>query len=354
MSNPVQVVVIGYGPVASRLIDHLLPAIHARKISCTVLGAEPVAAYNRIMLTEALAGRADATRLTVSDPAEWIAAGVDVRLGTRAVAVDRERRVVRTDSGPSIGYDHLVFATGSRAVIPALAIPGAGGPHSAGPHSAGSHSAGSHSADPPPTQVKGITALRDLADFRRIRSAIAHGAKVVVLGGGVLGVEAALAIAEHGNNTTLAHSGAHPMARELDPTGGRLLARELQRRGVHLEAQGRAVGISTVESQFSGLTLHDGRSISGDLLLLTCGVRPRRELAAAAGLPTDAGILMDHQLTSPSDGRVHAIGDCAEIRCTETSCELGCPPVGAPGRGPAGLIGAGWTQWDILAAVLTE
>lgn len=325
-----RVVVVGYGPVAARLVEHLLPAIATGALTCTVVGAEPVAAYNRILLTEALAGRADATRLAVSDPAEWIGHGIDVRLRTRVVAIDRGRQMVRLDDGGAVRYDHLVLATGARAVIPALA---------------GTDDTG---------RVPGVTSLRDLPDLRRVRSAANSGARVVVLGGGVLGIEAALAVAERGNETTLVHTGDHPMARQLDPSGGRLLAGLLRTRGVTTMPRSRATGLQLSGGRFGALNLHDGRRVSGDLLLLACGVRPRRELAAAAGLATDTGVLVDHRLTSPTDPSVHAIGDCAEVRCGRPDCAHGCPPPGAPGMGPAGLIGPGWAQAEVLAGVLTD
>ncbi|MFH5822436.1 FAD-dependent oxidoreductase [Georgenia sp. AZ-5] len=331
--TPERVVVVGYGPVAARLVDELLPAVREGRLELLVLGQEDAPAYNRVLVADVGVGRTTADAIGLSDPAELAAEGVQVMTGTRAVAVDRVSRQVVLADGRTARYDRLVLATGARAAVPPLAglDPGAG------------------------RLPAGVTALRDLHDAARLLAAVRDRRELVVLGGGVLGLEAALAAAEEGARVTLVHTGTRPMARNLDHGGGTVLAAALRAHGVRIVAGAVATGVDTAPGPdrlpwFRALVLDDGTEVPGDQLLLSCGVRPRVELARTCALPVGKGVLVDHRLQADREGRVFAIGDCAEVLCGQPGCRE-C--AGREGRGPSGLIGPGWRQAEWLAARLS-
>ncbi|WP_324650202.1 FAD-dependent oxidoreductase [Georgenia sp. H159] len=315
-----QIVIVGFGPVAARLVEELLPTVTAGRVALTVLGAERAPAYNRVLLGEVAVGRVDPTTLTSLDVDGLRAAGARVELGTEVVAIDRSHRCVQTADGGHHRYDRLVLATGARAFVPPLA--------------------GLENGLPP-----GATTLRDLEDAADVRGALAAGDSVVILGGGVLGVEAALAAREEGAPVTLVHTGAWPLHGVLDHGGGRLLAAEMRAAGIDLVAGSATVVRVGTDGRFAGLELADGEVVRGGLLLVSCGVRARTRLAEAAGLAVGRGIRVDHQLRA--EDRVYAVGDCAEVRCPAPTC-----PSCGEGTGPAGLVGPGWRQAEWLAAHL--
>ena len=196
----------------------------------------------------------------------------------------------------------------------------------------------------------GVTALRDLADAERVREAIAEGRRLVILGAGVLGLELALAAVHAGARVAVVHHGAYPMPRSLDRGGGGVLRQALRRTGLAVFAHSAAESVEFRtddggERHFDRLITADGNQIEGDLLVLSCGVSPRAELAALSGLRTAFGVLVDRGLRSWSDPDIYAIGDCAHI--VEHLPEDASARV--PG-GPSGLIGPGWRQADWLAA----
>ena len=337
---PTRVVVIGYGPVGARLVDELLPAVRAGLMTVTVVGAEQEIAYNRVLLAEYAVGRAERSRLELSDQQEAIEAGVVFRLGEAVNAISRTRQDVSLDSGATVPYDRLVLATGARANIPTLAglVPsrvGTGG------------FIDSEAARLP----HGIEVLRDLRDADVAREAVTARARIVVLGAGVLGMELALAAREQGSEVVVVYHGDTPMERNLDAGGGRMLARAAERAGVEMLKHSRAesVLLRTLDNGrqvFDALVCADGKQIGGDLLVLSCGVAARTEVAARAGLAVARGILVDEELRSWTDPDIFAIGDCAHV------APRGEGDDAVPG-GPSGLIGPGWRQADWLAAMLT-
>jgi len=342
-----RVVLIGYGTVGARFVEGLVPAVIAGHIDLTVVGAEDHDAYNRVLLAEYAVGRADRARLDMTDTQAAIDAGVAIRLGEAVTFVDRTRQQLRLDSGDTLGYDRLVFATGARANIPSLeGLETARRDRrsiAAAPHSL------DHGAAPLPA---GVVALRDLADANTVLAAVQAGQRIVVLGAGVLGMEIALAATEHGATVIAVHHGDTPMARQLDIGGGRALSRAAHSAGVTMAAHSRAEGLlfrtgDDGQPHFDALFCADGKQIAGDLLLLSCGVGARTELAARADLAVSTGILVDEELRSWSDPDVFAIGDCAHIAARGSELADGRVP-----GSPSGLVGPGWRQADWLAARL--
>jgi assimilatory nitrate reductase electron transfer subunit len=324
-----RIVVVGFGPVAARFVDELRPAAAAGAVELTVVGEEQQAAYNRVLVADLGVGRTSLAAMSLADADELAADGVLVLTGTRAARLDRARRRVVLADGSALPYDRVVLATGARAVVPNLT---------------GVNPDPLHPVLPP-----GVTALRDLADAARLAEAVEGRRRVVVLGGGVLGLEAALAASEEGATVTVVHHGDRPLGRSIDRAGGATLAAALRRQGVRIAGNARSTGIETGhDGAFRALLLDDGSAIDGDLLLLACGARPRREIADGGGLAVDAGILVDHGLRAHHTEHVFAIGDCAQVRCADPLCAECAedPRTGAP----SGLIAPGWRQADWLAA----
>ncbi|MEV0213290.1 FAD-dependent oxidoreductase [Micromonospora sp. NPDC050695] len=300
-----RVVIVGNGMAGARLAGELHAREGDRKV--TVLGAEPHRAYNRIMLSTLLAGRIGEPDVELTEAAGH---GIDRRTGVPVTTVDRSAREVRTADGERIGYDHLVLATGARAVVPPLP--------------------GLDPADLPPR----VVSFRTLDDCRRIIAA-AHGARsALVLGGGLLGLEAARGLATRGLATTVVHHTGHLMERQLDPAASAVLAGTLTGLGVTIQLAVPATGVVADDTGVR-LDLADGRSLRADLLVLSCGVRPDTALARAAGLTVRRGVVVDDRLRT-DDRSISAIGDCAEHDGALT-----------------GLVAPAWAQARVLADVLS-
>lgn len=346
--RPLRVVLVGYGPVGARFVEEFAPAVAAGAAELTVVGAESEDAYNRVLLAEYAVGAADRRRLDITDTAASRADGVVIRLGEAVLAVDRRRQEVRLDSGDTLPYDRLVFATGARANIPTL--DGLQRSRRERRDPPGSASALDRGAAPLP---RGIVLLRDLDDAAAVAPVVASGGSIVVLGAGVLGMEFALAAAGRGAEVVVVHHGGIPMARNLDANGGRMLAAATRAKGIGLVAHSRAEGVlfrydEDGTQRFDAVLCADGKQIPGELLVLSCGVGARTELAAAAGIACSSGILVDEQLRSWTDPDVFAIGDCAQLAAPEDADASGWVP-GAP----SGLIGPGWRQATALAGRLS-
>ncbi|QKV97007.1 NAD(P)/FAD-dependent oxidoreductase [Streptomyces sp. NA02950] len=294
-------VVVGNGPAAHRLTERLRR--HGHQGPVTVLGAEPAPAYNRALLASVLDRTLPPAALALPRPA----GDTRVRTGVTVTRIDRRALMVHTDDGTAHAYDTLVLATGARPNVPAL--PGARG-------------------------GDGVHTLRTLADCARIDAGPAARARpqgpVAVLGGGILGVEAALALRRTGREVTLVHRRSYPMNRQLDPTGGRLLAACLEGQGIALCLGRRAIRYGS-----GRLLLDDGRTVEAPTLLMCTGVTPETRLAGRAGLAVRRGVVVDDRLRT-TDPRIHALGDCAEY----------------DGQ-VAGLVTHAWDQAETLARVLT-
>jgi nitrite reductase (NADH) large subunit len=280
MSEPL--VIVGNGMAAARFCEELVERACGR-YAIAVIGEEPRLAYNRVLLSSLLADEVSAADVELRPARWWRDRGVTVLYGQPATAIDPAIRRVRLANGASIPYSKLVIATGSLPIR--LTAPG--------------------------MDLRGVRVFRDFADVADLRRA-AGGARAVVIGGGLLGLEAAYGLAKGGAKVTLVHLMDRLMERQLDARSADMLAREVEARGVEvlLGAETTKVeGIRRVE----GVRLADGRVIEADLLVVAVGVRPNTALARAAGIDVDRGIIVDDGLqTSVAD--IHAIGECAEHR----------------------------------------
>jgi assimilatory nitrate reductase electron transfer subunit len=311
-----RILIVGHGMVGARFVEEVRRRDpHGEWASLTVFGAEPHPAYNRVLLSNVVAGGLAPDAVRLHDEAWASERRVRLRVGVRVTAIDRTARRVWLADGTSEAYDELVLATGSRAWLPPtdglLAPDGASG-------------GGGGLND-------GVATFRDLDDCARILSLARPGGRVAVLGGGLLGLEAARGLVGRGVRVTVLHPVGHLMERQLDPGGAGVLAAALRRLGVD-------VRLNVLAKRWTpgiGLECDDGSTLSVDAVVVSAGVRPETELAEAAGLAVDRGIVVDDRMTS-SDDRVHAIGDCARHRGTVS-----------------GLVQPGFEQAEVLAALLT-
>lgn len=345
MTAPLRIVLIGYGLVGARFVEELLPEVSAGRIALTVVAGEPVEAYNRVLVAEYAVGNAELDAMLVGDRQATEAAGARVLLGVAATSIDRDARVVRCANGDELPYDRVVLATGSRANTPTL---DGVERHRRDLASLGKYATKLVARDD--ELPEGITALRDLDDAQRVLEAVRDRRRIIVLGAGVLGLELALAAAHAGAQVCVVHHGPIPMPRNLDRGGGHVLRSALRRTGITVVAHSRAeaVGFRTDDDgtrRFDMLVTADGKQLRGDLLVLSCGVSPRNELATLAGLRTAVGVVVGPDLRSWTDPDVYAIGDCAQVveRTEETAGRRDLP--GAP----AGLVAPGWRQASWLA-----
>ncbi|MFF9196058.1 NAD(P)/FAD-dependent oxidoreductase [Streptomyces sp. NPDC014779] len=267
-----RIVVVGGGTAGARL---------AQRLPVTLLGEEPHAPYNRLLLADVLAGRYGPEVIALP------AAREPARLGARAVRIDRAARTVECADGSLVPYDRLVLATGAAPVLPPLR--------------------GLRGAELP----SGVHPFRTLDDCLALRGAVRPGVRAVVVGGGLLGVSAARALAAAGAEVVLTQQGERLMERQLDAEASALLHAHLTDLGVEVHTECRVSGLRQRDGAVTAVELADGFVLDAGIVVLACGVRPRVALARAAGLDVRTGVVVDDQLRT-SDPHVHAIGDCAE------------------------------------------
>lgn len=275
-----KLVVIGAGMASGQLLEHLCE--QSNRYDITLFGAEPRGNYNRVMLSPVLAGEASYEQI-VTHGADWYAArNVTCRFGETVARIDRSARVVRSRSGET-PYDKLVIATGSAPFI----IPVAG------------------------KELQGVVAFRDLDDVNAMIAASGKpGAKAVVIGGGLLGLEAAAALRMRGMDVVVLHLMSHLMELQLDQASSALLQRELESRGikVHCRAQTTAIlGHKRAEA----VLLDDGTIYPADLVVMAAGIRPETRIATDARLHVERGIVVDDRMVT-SDPDILAVGECVE------------------------------------------
>ncbi|GAB2924708.1 FAD-dependent oxidoreductase [Rhodococcus aerolatus] len=312
-----RVVVVGNGMAAARLVDELRRRDpDGAQVAPLVLGEEPHPAYNRVLLSTVIAGGLDVDAVRLA-PRDWHTRhGVEVRTGVRVTGIDREHRTVTTDDGGTEAYDVLVLATGSTPVLPD--VPGL--------------------VDAAGAPAAGVVVFRTVDDCHAILDAVAAagpGVRVAVLGGGLLGLEAARGLLGRGAEVTVVHHRRHPMERQLDPGAGAVLTTTLRRLGVNLRLSASAVDYRPGFPRGRGLVLDDGSFLAADLLVVATGVRPRVDLARSAGLAVDRAVLVDDVLRT-SDRRVRAIGECSQHRGEVH-----------------GLVAPAWEQAGVVADLLT-
>ena len=281
MSEPL--VVIGNGMAAMRLVEELGRRALGR-YAVAVVGEEPRLAYNRVLLSSVLAQEVSRTEIELRPASWWRDRGVTLLYGQTATAVDPAIRRVRLASGATLPFTKLVLATGSRAIR--LSIPG--------------------------MELPGVLTFRDLGDVAAIEAAAERRRKVAVIGGGLLGLEAAYGLAKAGLQVCVIHLMDRLMERQLDARASALLLRAVKAKGITVHLNAETTGI-VGRQRAEAVALKDGRQIGADLVVVAAGIRPNVDLAHSADLTVDRGIVVDDRLQTSKHG-IHAIGECAAHR----------------------------------------
>ncbi len=277
-----KLVIIGNGMAPGRMLEHLLAAVPGR-YEVTIFNAEPRVNYDRIMLSPVLSGEKDFEEIVIHGDGWYIKNGITLYKGHKVTAIDRVAKTVASDRGVVQPYDKLVIATGSVPLI--LPVPG--------------------------NNLPGVLTYRDLDDVNAMLIAAQSRAKAVVIGGGLLGLEAAAGLSSRDMDVTVVHLMPTLMERQLDPAAGYMLQRELEGRGIKIltKAQTKAI---LGERRVEGVELADGRIVPATLVVMAAGIRPNAGLAKEAGLAVDRGILVDAGMRT-SDPDIIALGECAEV-----------------------------------------
>ncbi len=277
------VVVVGNGMVGQRFCALLRETRGCERFRIVVLGEEPRPAYDRVHLTEYFSGKS-AADLEIAPRSWYRDQGIELRVGTPAIAVDRGRRVVAAGGGLEVRYDHLVLATGSAPFVPPL----------------------------PGIDRRGVFVYRTIEDLDAIRDAAASRQSAAVIGGGLLGLEAAKALYDLGLSAHVVEAAPWLMPRQLDRDGAELLAAKIRALGVQVHTNKRTNEIIGTESGGMRFCFDGGESLDVDLIVVSAGIKPRQELAAGCGLELGprGGIAVDATMRT-SDPTIFAIGECA-------------------------------------------
>jgi nitrite reductase (NADH) large subunit len=277
-----KLVIIGNGMAPGRMLEHLFEAAPDR-FAVTIFNAEPRVNYNRIMLSPVLSGEKSYEEIVIHGDGWYIDNGITLYKGHKIVAIDRAARTVTSDHGAIESYDKLVIATGSVPFI--IPVPGA--------------------------DLPGVLTYRDLDDVNAMLLVAQSRAKAVVIGGGLLGLEAAAGLQARGMDVTVLHVMPTLMERQLDPAAGYLLQRAVEARGIKVMTKANTKAI-VGHGKVEGVELADGTVIPATLVVMAVGIRPNAALAKEAGITVNRGIVVDAGMRS-SDPDVLALGECAEV-----------------------------------------
>jgi nitrite reductase (NADH) large subunit len=285
-----KLVMVGNGMAGVRTLEELLK-LAPDLYDITVFGAEPHPNYNRIMLSPVLAGEQTIDEI-ILNPMSWYAErGITLHTGSKVVSVDRARRVVTAADGRTASYDRLLMSTGSNPFI--LPVPG--------------------------KELKGVIAYRDIADTHTMIDTARTHRHAVVIGGGLLGLEAANGLMQRGMQVTVVHIATWLLDRQLDEVAAGLLKAELEARGIQfrLGAQTQEL-VGGDDGRVKAVRFKDGSEVPADLVVMAAGVRPNTELARTMGLHCDhdgrGGIAVTDTLQTVTDARIYAVGECASHR----------------------------------------
>jgi nitrite reductase (NADH) large subunit len=278
-------VIVGNGMAAARLVDELSKTALGR-YAVAVIGDEPRLAYNRVLLSSVLAGETQSHDIELKPAAWWRDRGVTLKYGCRATEIDVGRRELKIANEESVTFSRLVLATGSTALR--LNLPGA--------------------------DLAGVHTFRDTRDVDLLLTLAAQKKRVVVVGGGLLGLEAAYGLAKAGAPVTLIHLVDRLMERQLDAPAAELLKSLVERKGVRILLNANTVRIHG-EARVERVELTDGRTLDADAVIFAAGIRPNISLAREAGIPVNRGVVVDDHLQTGVPN-VFALGECAEHRGT--------------------------------------
>ncbi|RWN19025.1 MAG: NAD(P)/FAD-dependent oxidoreductase [Mesorhizobium sp.] len=277
-----RLVIIGNGMAPGRMLEHLLEQAPGR-YTVTIFNAEPRVNYDRIMLSPVLSGEKAYEEIIIHGDGWYIANNITLYKGHKIIAIDRTAKTVTSDHGVTEPYDKLVIATGSVPFI--IPVPG--------------------------HDLPGVLTYRDLDDVQAMMLAAQSRAKAVVIGGGLLGLEAAAGLNAQGMDVTVLHVMPTLMERQLDPAAGYLLQRAVEQRGIKVITKANTQAI-TGNGKVGQVELADGTIIPATLVVMAVGIRPNSALAKHAGIAVNRGIVVDAGMRS-NDPDIYALGECAEV-----------------------------------------
>ena len=303
----IRLVVAGNGMAGMRTVEELLKLGVADRFSITVFGAEPRGNYNRILLSPVLSGESQADDIMLHRPGWYSRRGITLHAGDPIVEINRKRKTVKSRSGVVAAYDRLLIATGSDPIM--LPLPG--------------------------KDLPGVVTFRDLDDVNRMLEASGENRRAVVIGGGLLGLEAAHGLSLRGMNVTVVHLLDTLMERQLDAPASALLKAALEKRGIGFRMSAKTQAILGSE-KVTGVRFEQGEELPADLVVMAVGVRPNMDLARRANLACDRGILVDDTLQT-FDPSIYAVGECVQHR-----------------RQTFGLVAPLWEQARICAQHIAE
>lgn len=279
-----KLVIIGNGMAPGRMLEELLKRA-PRAFEITIFNAEPRVNYDRIMLSPVLSGETTFDDIVIHDDAWYAGNGITLHKGKRVTRIDRDAKQVIAADGTVAAYDRLVIATGSSPFI--IPVPG--------------------------HELEGVLAYRDLDDVEAMVKAAKAGGRAVVIGGGLLGLEAAAGLRMQGMAVDVVHLMPTLMERQLDTAAGHLLRKAVEERGITVHTEANTKAILGRNGRVTGLELEDGTVLPASIVVMAVGIRPSATLAAEAGLEVGRGIVVTDQLMT-SDPDIFAVGECVEHR----------------------------------------
>ncbi|ACK52656.1 nitrite reductase (NAD(P)H), large subunit [Methylocella silvestris BL2] len=286
-----KLVVVGNGMAGARAVEEVLSRGGADQFDIVMFGDEPYGNYNRILLSNILSGAQDASEIFIN-PLDWYAENnITLHAGSPVVKIDRAARIVTSEAGVEEPYDKLLIATGSRAFIPP--IPGVFGPDQ--------------------KLKSGVFGFRNIDDCNGIVAQAQKSARAAVIGGGLLGLEAARGLLNHGCEVHVVHLSKHLMEMQLDAPGGALLKASMEKMGVNVHLEKSTTEVLG-DGHVSGLAFKDGSTIECDMLVVAAGIRPNAEIGRSAGLTVERAIVVDNHMRAIDDPDVYVVGECAQHR----------------------------------------
>ncbi|MEH6346189.1 MAG: FAD-dependent oxidoreductase [Bermanella sp.] len=282
-----KLVLIGNGMAGAKLLEELMSS-SPNKYDITVFGNEPFGNYNRIMLSPLLAGEKTLEEIMVLDRPWYQQHGIELHVGEdKAITqIDRVHKTVTTHDGQQTSYDRLIIATGSKPFI--LPIKG--------------------------TNLNGVMSFRDISDVEKMIKASNLHKKAVVIGAGLLGLEAAMGLCGRGMEVTVVHSNVVPLNRQLDIEAGTLLQEELSARGLNFKMNAQTQSIEgNEEGNVTKIHFKDGSFLETDIIIMAIGIRPNMQIAKDAGIHCEKGIVVNDTLQT-YDPKIYALGECIQHR----------------------------------------
>ena len=286
-----RLVIIGNGMAGIRTLEEILSRGGAEQFAITVFGDEPYGNYNRIMLSHVLSGEEDEADIFLNALSWYEENDITLHTGTRVMKIDRYAKVIYAQDGTSTPYDKLIVATGSRSFMPKM----------------------EGATKPDGTLREGVMGFRTIDDTRAMLALARVHERAVVIGGGLLGLEAARGLQSHNVQVDLVHAAPHLMNQQIDEHSGVILRQSIEALGITVHVKARTEAILG-EERITGVRLADGTQIPCDMVVVAAGIRPNAELGTVSGLSVERAIVVDDAMRTVDDPDVFAVGECAQHR----------------------------------------